>query len=72
MKKGRASKIININNITKSYNKQVILKQINMSVKLGEIYGLIGISGSGKSTLLRCINGIDRVVVLSCLRSSVL
>ena len=60
MKKGRASKIININNITKSYNKQVILKQINMSVKLGEIYGLIGISGSGKSTLLRCINGIEK------------
>lgn len=30
-----------------------------MTVKLGEIYGLIGISGSGKSTLLRCINGIE-------------
>lgn len=54
------AEIINIKNVTKSYNNQVILKQINMTVKLGEIYGLIGISGSGKSTLLRCINGIEK------------
>ena len=54
------TKIINVQNVTKSYNKQVILKQINMTVKPGEIYGLIGLSGSGKSTLLRCINGIER------------
>lgn len=53
-------KIINVKNVTKFYNKQVILNQINMRVKLGEIYGLIGVSGSGKSTLLRCINGIER------------
>ena len=54
------TKIINVQNVTKSYNKQVILKQINMTVKPGEIYGLIGLSGSGKSTLLRCINGIEK------------
>ena len=54
------TKIINVQNVTKSYNKQIILKQINMTVKPGEIYGLIGLSGSGKSTLLRCINGIER------------
>ncbi len=54
------TKIINVRNVTKSYNKQVILKQINMTVKPGEIYGLIGLSGSGKSTLLRCINGIEK------------
>ena len=54
------TKIINVQNVTKSYNKQIILKQINMTVKPGEIYGLIGLSGSGKSTLLRCINGIEK------------
>ena len=54
------AKIINVQNVTKSYNKQIILKQINMTVKPGEIYGLIGLSGSGKSTLLRCINGIEK------------
>ena len=54
------TKIINVQNVTKSYNNQVILKQINMTVKQGEIYGLIGLSGSGKSTLLRCINGIEK------------
>ena len=54
------AKIINVQNVTKSYNKQIILNEINMSVKPGEIYGLIGLSGSGKSTLLRCINGIEK------------
>ena len=54
------TKIINVQNVTKSYNKQIILNEINMSVKPGEIYGLIGLSGSGKSTLLRCINGIEK------------
>lgn len=57
----RAAKIINVQNVTKSYNKQTVLKQINITVKSGEIYGLIGISGSGKSTLLRCINGIEKI-----------
>ena len=54
------TEIINVQNVTKFYNKQEILKQINMTVKPGEIYGLIGLSGSGKSTLLRCINGIEK------------
>jgi D-methionine transport system ATP-binding protein len=58
--KRRAAEIINVQNLTKAYNKQIVLKQINLNVKPGEIYGLIGVSGSGKSTLLRCINGIEK------------
>ena len=54
------AEIISVKNVTKSYNNQIILNQINMSIKQGEIYGLIGLSGSGKSTLLRCINGIEK------------
>ena len=54
------NKIIVIKKVTKSYNKQTILKNINLTIDQGEIYGLIGISGSGKSTLLRCINGIEK------------
>ena len=52
--------IISVQNVTKSYNNQMVLKQVNMTVKPGDIYGLIGISGSGKSTLLRCINGVEK------------
>lgn len=36
------------------------LKDINISVEDGDIYGIIGMSGAGKSTLVRCINMIER------------
>lgn len=36
------------------------LKDINLDVKKGEIYGIIGQSGAGKSTLVRCINLLER------------
>lgn len=35
------------------------LKNINLTIQDGEIYGIIGMSGAGKSTLVRCINGIE-------------
>ena len=36
------------------------LKDINMTVNDGDIYGIIGMSGAGKSTLVRCINMLER------------
>ncbi|TLS52709.1 ATP-binding cassette domain-containing protein [Paenibacillus antri] len=36
------------------------LRDIDLSVKRGEIFGIIGHSGAGKSTLLRCINGLEK------------
>ncbi len=36
------------------------LKDINITVENGDIYGIIGMSGAGKSTLVRCINMIER------------
>ncbi|WP_110954300.1 methionine ABC transporter ATP-binding protein [Anaerosinus massiliensis] len=36
------------------------LKGINLHVKRGEIYGVIGLSGAGKSTLIRCINMLEK------------
>lgn len=52
--------MIQINDLYKSYNNEEILKNINLSIKKGEIYGLIGQSGAGKSTLLRCVNGLEK------------
>ena len=36
------------------------LKGIDLSIKKGEIYGIVGLSGAGKSTLVRCINMLER------------
>lgn len=35
------------------------LKNINLTIKEGEIFGIIGLSGAGKSTLIRCINRLE-------------
>lgn len=51
--------MIEINNLQKSFGKIEVLKDINLTIQDGEIYGLVGKSGAGKSTLLRCINGLD-------------
>ena len=36
------------------------LKDVNLQIPDGEIYGIIGMSGAGKSTLVRCINMLER------------
>ncbi|PNW28693.1 ABC transporter ATP-binding protein [Formosa algae] len=48
---------LHIDSVTKSYNNNVILSDIFMSCKKGEIKGLIGRNGSGKSTLLKIVFG---------------
>lgn len=48
--------------ISKSYDKQKnVLKEINLSIKKGEFFVLVGPSGSGKSTLLRMIAGLEEI-----------
>ena len=49
--------IIEIKNLSKSYNGKKILEDINLSVKKGEFVTLLGPSGCGKTTLLRLIAG---------------
>jgi len=51
--------IIEARDITKSYNSLQVLRDVNLSVKEGEILGIIGPSGSGKSTLLRILDLIE-------------
>ena len=36
------------------------LKDINLTINDGDIFGIIGMSGAGKSTLVRCINMLER------------
>lgn len=55
--------MITIEGLNKTFvsdkNKVQALKNINLEIKTGEIFGVIGYSGSGKSTLLRCINRLE-------------
>ena len=51
--------VIKIENLTKFYGDTQILFDINLEVKKGEIFAIVGHSGAGKSTLLRCINGLE-------------
>ena len=51
--------MIEIKNVVKSFGETKVLKDISISIKQEEIYGIIGHSGAGKSTLLRCINGLE-------------
>lgn len=50
---------IQIQEVTKSFGKKVVLKDINFDIKKGNIYGFIGPSGSGKTTLIKIIVGMD-------------
>lgn len=53
--------LLEIKNLKKSFGENVILKDINLSVKKGEVVVILGPSGCGKSTLLRCINGLEDI-----------
>ncbi|WP_431028373.1 ABC transporter ATP-binding protein [Lysinibacillus sp. LZ02] len=47
--------IIQTNNLTKLYQGNAVVSNVNMHVKKGEIYGLLGPNGSGKTTIMRMI-----------------
>ncbi|ABS42113.1 methionine ABC transporter ATP-binding protein [Clostridium botulinum] len=51
--------MIEISNLQKLYGDTKVLRDINVEIDKGDIYGLLGVSGAGKSTLLRCINGLE-------------
>ncbi|WP_061840257.1 amino acid ABC transporter ATP-binding protein [Tetragenococcus halophilus] len=52
--------MINIENLHKSFDKNEVLKGIDLSVDAGEVVVVIGPSGSGKSTFLRCLNLLEQ------------
>ena len=56
--------MIEIKNLSKTYPSAnggiTAVKDINITINDGEIFGIIGLSGAGKSTLVRCINFLER------------
>ena len=53
--------ILKIENLSLSFKDQEVLKNINLSLDLGERVSILGESGSGKSSLLRCIAGFENI-----------
>jgi phospholipid/cholesterol/gamma-HCH transport system ATP-binding protein len=51
---------IEVRDLRKSYDSQLILKGINFAVERGEIFVIMGPSGSGKSVLLKHIIGLEK------------
>ena len=56
--------MIEIQNLTKRFTTQggtvMALEDISLTIRDGDIFGIIGMSGAGKSTLVRCINMLER------------
>ena len=61
---GTADTMIEIKNLSKTFETKdgtvEALKDVNIDVRDGDIFGIIGMSGAGKSTLVRCINVLER------------
>lgn len=52
--------MLEVNNLSKSYNDNLVLDNISFSIKKCDIVSVVGPSGSGKSTLLRCIDLLEK------------
>lgn len=52
--------IVSIQNVSKNFGKQEVLKNINLEIESGEIFGLLGPSGAGKTTLVKQLVGLEQ------------
>ncbi|GCD08792.1 ABC transporter ATP-binding protein [Clostridium tagluense] len=52
------NEVLKVNDVTKVYGKQTVLDNVNLSLKQGEIMGLVGPNGAGKTTLMKIITGL--------------
>jgi ABC-2 type transport system ATP-binding protein len=52
---------LSINNLSKSYQKQTVLDELNWQIETGDIVALLGENGAGKSTLLECIMNLRSI-----------
>ncbi len=50
--------VFETSNLTKAYGKKIVLDNVSLQVREGEIYGLVGRNGAGKSTLIRTLLGV--------------
>jgi ABC-2 type transport system ATP-binding protein len=51
---------IKVQNLTKSYGRKVVLRDVTFSVNQGETFALLGVNGAGKTTTMECIEGLRK------------
>ena len=51
---------IQIRGLKKSYGSHMVLKGLDLQIKKGEIFALLGVNGAGKTTTLECIEGLRK------------
>ena len=63
MEENREKPIIRLEGLGKQFQTSggpvTALEDINLEIRYGEVFGIIGLSGAGKSTLVRCINYLE-------------
>ena len=47
--------VVEVKNLVKRYKERVALDHLNLEIRKGEIFGLLGPNGSGKTTAINCI-----------------
>ncbi|ADK13844.1 MULTISPECIES: ABC transporter ATP-binding protein [Clostridium] len=52
------SLVLQTNDLTKKYGKQIAVNKVNLNIKKGDIYGLIGKNGAGKTTIMKIACGL--------------
>ena len=52
--------IITINNVCKNYKEKKALDNVSLTIKQGELFGLLGVNGAGKTTLIKILCGLTR------------
>ena len=50
--------VLSIRNLSKSFGQQQIIKNLNMSVPEGSVFGFIGQNGAGKTTTMKMVLGL--------------
>ena len=62
-KEVKMPQIVEVKHLSKTFTTKEgqvdALRDINLSIEKGDIYGIIGMSGAGKSTLVRCLNFLE-------------
>ena len=49
--------MLRLDGVTKIYGEAIVLDDVHVTLRPGEIHGLLGLNGAGKSTLIKLLNG---------------